>query len=60
MAKNKTETTHDKTSNIIIETLNGECPDCGEKLPDNIANGDECTSCRSIIWLESIETEIDN
>jgi DNA-directed RNA polymerase subunit RPC12/RpoP len=24
---------------------NGECPDCGETIPDDVANGQACANC---------------
>lgn len=24
---------------------NGECPDCGETIPDNAVDGSECVNC---------------
>ena len=41
------------SSDTIIETLNGECPECGEPLSETINNGDECSNCGNVIWIES-------
>lgn len=30
----------------------GECPDCGEPIPDDIEDGDECPNCGHIFYEE--------
>lgn len=29
---------------------NGECPDCGEDIPDDVSNGDECSNCSHVFY----------
>jgi uncharacterized Zn finger protein len=33
---------------------NGECPDCGEEIPDDVVAGDECKNCGHVFWEENI------
>ncbi len=28
----------------------GECPDCGEDIPDNATEGEECGNCGHVFW----------
>ena len=30
---------------------NGECPDCGESIPYDAAEGDECLNCGHVFWM---------
>lgn len=30
--------------------INGECPDCGEEIPDNAKSGEECSNCGHV-WV---------
>jgi len=31
---------------------NSECPDCGEPLPENVQEGDECGNCGHVYFNE--------
>ena len=35
--------------NIIKDSYsNGKCPDCGEPIPDNVTEGQECKNCEHV------------
>jgi len=37
--------------NIIKDSYeNGECPDCGEDIPDDVSNGDGCSNCSHVFY----------
>lgn len=29
---------------------NGECPDCGESIPDTVVEGESCKNCGHVFW----------
>ena len=31
----------------------GECPDCGEEIPDDAEPGCECKNCGHVFWLDT-------
>lgn len=31
---------------------NGECPDCGDAIPDDIVDGGECSNCGHVFYEE--------
>ena len=31
---------------------NGECPDCGDPIPDDIVDGGECSNCGHVFYEE--------
>lgn len=31
----------------------GECPDCGEDIPDDVANGEACANCGHVFCIET-------
>ena len=37
---------------IKEQYIDGECPDCGETIPDGIEDGDECPNCGHIFYEE--------
>ncbi|HOS16057.1 MAG TPA: hypothetical protein PKX15_03435 [Bacteroidales bacterium] len=42
-----------KYMNKIKESYpDGKCPDCGDEIPDNVKDGDECLNCGHIFWEE--------
>ena len=32
-------------NNQVWQAYNGLCPDCGEDIPTNVVEGQECTNC---------------
>ena len=37
--------------NIIKDSYeNGECPDCGKNIPDDVSGGDGCSNCGHIFY----------
>ena len=37
--------------NIIKDSYeNGECPDCGKDIPDDVSGGDECSNCGHVFY----------
>jgi len=30
----------------------GKCPDCGKDIPKDTVEGEECTNCGHIFWVE--------
>jgi len=32
---------------------NGECPDCGEDIPDDVAEGESCSNCNHAFYRET-------
>jgi hypothetical protein len=30
----------------------GVCPDCNQAIPDEAVEGDECSNCGHVFWLE--------
>ena len=39
----------------MIETIkdgypDGVCPDCGEEIPDDAMEGEECCNCGHVFW----------
>lgn len=39
-----------KTAGVVETYENGECPDCGEKIPANAKDGDHCENCNHVFW----------
>lgn len=39
--------------------LNGECPDCGEPIPDDAVSGEECSNCGHVFWHDD-DVDADN
>lgn len=39
-----------KISHLFCDGYDGECPDCGEDLPENWQNGDECENCGHVFY----------
>ena len=39
---------------------NGVCPDCHEKIPNNVVAGDCCTNCDHVFWQKSIPVVCEN
>ena len=31
----------------------GECPDCGEKIPNDVAEGESCSNCEHVFYRET-------
>jgi len=39
------------TTNIVKDSYeNGECPDCGEDIPNDVSNGDGCSNCGHVFY----------
>ena len=38
------------TNKVKQSYENGECPDCGEDIPDDIVNGDKCANCGHVFY----------
>ena len=38
------------TNEVKIAYENGECPDCGEIIPGNVADGESCTNCGHVFF----------
>jgi hypothetical protein len=37
--------------NLIKDSYeNGECPDCGEDIPNDVSNGDGCSNCSHVFY----------
>jgi rubredoxin len=36
---------------------NGECPDCGENIPDDVQSGEECANCGHVFGEEQSEPD---
>ena len=37
--------------NLIKDSYeSGECPDCGENIPNDVSNGDECSNCGHVFY----------
>jgi len=36
---------------------NGECPDCGEPIPDDSDEGQACTNCGHVFWRREVEPD---
>jgi len=32
----------------------GDCPDCGEDIPDNVKEGEVCENCKHVFYAETI------
>jgi hypothetical protein len=39
-----------KKHSMQAEYDNGECPDCGEPIPDYTDDGDNCTNCEHVFY----------
>lgn len=37
--------------------LNGACPDCGDKIPKEAQDGENCPNCGHIWWLEDVDEQ---
>ncbi len=40
-----------EVSDAIIGAYNGSCPDCGERIPNNVQDGDFCNNCEHVFRL---------
>lgn len=39
--------------NTVKESYhNGECPDCGETIPDDVVEGQACANCEHVFYAE--------
>lgn len=45
--------------NVQDSYPNGDCPDCGEKIPEEAQDGENCLNCGHIWWLEDISEQED-
>lgn len=36
----------------------GICPDCGQDIPDNVADGEECTNCGHVFCSPTESDEV--
>jgi hypothetical protein len=60
--------------NIIKDSYeNGECPDCGKDIPDDVSGGDGCSNCGHVfygrpdygkqeeknVWIQANQARID-
>jgi hypothetical protein len=44
-----------KESKEIVDSYeNGECPDCGEEIPDNVSDGDSCCNCEHVFTRKNV------
>ncbi len=44
-----------RVENVIVADYdNGECPDCGESIPDDVSEGDECENCGHVFWKDVV------
>lgn len=39
---------------------NGECPDCGEAIPDDVVEGQACSNCEHVFTTEQPNDEPDD
>ncbi len=47
--------------NAIKEAYhNGECPDCGDEIPDDVQEGQECANCGHVFCAERSDDEPDD
>ena len=37
---------------------NGVCPDCNQDIPEGAVEGDECTNCGHVFWLERVSEDV--
>lgn len=41
----------------LEKVLDGKCPECGEEIPDDVANGEQCDNCGYVVCIDIDETE---
>ena len=37
---------------------NGNCPDCGYEIDDNVQNGDCCPNCKHVFWDDEVDSSV--
>lgn len=46
-----------KGRNVKSQYKGGKCPDCGEEIPDDAIDGEDCSNCGHIFYLEREDNE---
>lgn len=41
----------DEISEIILISYDYKCPDCGDDIPENVCDGEECCNCGHVFNL---------
>ena len=39
---------------------NGECPDCGEEIPNNVVDGENCSNCEHVFCNQIEDDDVRN